>query len=363
MINRPKRAGAFLLAIGLAFASGRPAPARDQAGDIPADRFVTTRLSSRLLLVKDAKMDNNTAVVRTSRGLVVVDSGETVEVGRAIRKIIEGEFPGEPFVYVLNTHSHWDHVLGNPAFPEATIVAHENCRQAMMKIETRTPAAPVGENPVAAAGRPASTARSQIPPPPPAVGQVGVAVEFLEDTLPDLTFTDRMTLHCGDRTFRLVYFGYAHTVSDILVFIPEDKTLFVGDLFFKDWLPGFNEWLVPDVERWRAGLEEVLRKPGLCETVVSGHGAVIPRADLEAQARYAFDLWDGLARAFRDGRTLEETRREFALASRYPGLVDWNIKDSAGRTVHDENIRKIWKHLIAEPPDGDGPCTDGSKTI
>ena len=71
--------------------------------------------------------------------------------------------------------------------------------------------------------------------------------------------------------------------------------------------------------RWRAALDEVLRGPGLGETIVSGHGAVIPRADFEAQARYALDLWDGLARAFRDGRTLEEAGADFSIAARYPG--------------------------------------------
>ena len=152
-------------------------------------------------------------------------------------------------------------------------------------------------------------------------------------------------------TFRLAYYSRAHTISDIVVLAPEDGILFVGDLFFKDGLPGFNEWLDPDVERWRAVLDEVLGEPGLCETVVSGHGAVMTRADLETQVRYAFDLWNGLARAFQDGKTLEEARCAFDLASRYPDLAPRNIKDSLGRTVHAENIRKIWKHLTA----GSGP--------
>lgn len=362
MIERQKRAGFLILAFGLALGSWPPSPLAGRAPGHPAGRFAATRLSPRLLLVTDAKMGNNIAAIRTSRGLVVVDSGETVEAGRAIRKIIEAEFPGQPFVYVINTHSHWDHVLGNPAFCEAAVVAHENCRQAMMKVEARPPAAPAGDVAAATTERPAPAAGAQIPAPPPPLGQVGVAAEFLEDTLPDMTFEARMTLHCGDRTFRLVHYGDAHTPSDILVLVPEDRVVFVGDLFFKGQLPGFNGWLAPDVARWRAALDEVLRGPELGETIVSGHGAVIPRADFEAQARYALDLWDGLARAFRDGRTLEEAGADFSIAARYPGLAAWNIKDSSGRTLHDENIRKIWKHLSAGAPHGDDPCTDGSRT-
>jgi glyoxylase-like metal-dependent hydrolase (beta-lactamase superfamily II) len=346
-----------LLAAWLLVLAPPPAGSADQS----PERFPVTRPSPRLLIVTDKTMGNNVAAVRTGRGLVVIDTGRSVEAGRAIRKIIERALPGEPFVYVVNTHSHWDHVLGNPAYPEATIVAHENARQAMMKVGEK-PGAPSGrEGPIAATRGLSSGGGAQVPP-PPQVGQVGVAAEFLDDTLPDLTFTDRMTLFCGDLTLRLIYFGPAHTLSDILLLLPEEKTLFVGDLFFKARLPGFNEWLAPDVERWRAVLDEVLER-GPCETVLPGHGAPIPWPDFEKQVRYALDLWDGLARARREGRTLADAKREFALAARYPDLAGWNVADSAGRTIHDENIRKIWKHLSAAPMPGGVPCTDGSKTI
>jgi glyoxylase-like metal-dependent hydrolase (beta-lactamase superfamily II) len=343
----------FAIAVTSGYGSGQAAK------DGPA-RFQVSRLSPRLLLVTDTKMNNNIAAVRTSRGVVVVDTDESIEAGRAVRRIIEREFPGEAFAFVINTHSHWDHVLGNPAFSEATILAHENCRRAMMKVGERTPSAPEERGRESASEKAPSA--GQLPPPPPALGQVGVAAEFLEATLPDVTFTDRMTLHCGGRGFRLIHFGNAHTPSDILVLVPEEKTLFVGDLFFKGGLPGFNEWLAPEVERWRAVLDEVLRDPGEVENIVSGHGGIIPPADLEIQVRYAFDLWDGVSRAFREGRSLKDVRRDFAIRTRYPDLEPRNIKDSLGRTIHDENIRKIWKHLTSAPPDGVDPCTDGSRS-
>lgn len=56
-------------------------------------------------------------------------------------------------------------------------------------------------------------------------------------------------------------------------------------------------------------------------------------------------MWDEIGQAVRAGNGLERIQKEFSLEARYPNLASWNIKDDRGRTVHEENIRKIWKHL------------------
>ena len=46
------------------------------------------------------------------------------------------------------------------------------------------------------------------------------------------TFTGRKTLQVGEKTVELIDVGPAHTRGDLIVFVPEDRVVFVGDLLF-----------------------------------------------------------------------------------------------------------------------------------
>jgi glyoxylase-like metal-dependent hydrolase (beta-lactamase superfamily II) len=60
----------------------------------------------------------NITFVDTAKGLVVVDSGASVQIGEmAIRQIRKAL--AKPVVAIINTHYHGDHWLGNHAFVDA----------------------------------------------------------------------------------------------------------------------------------------------------------------------------------------------------------------------------------------------------
>jgi glyoxylase-like metal-dependent hydrolase (beta-lactamase superfamily II) len=56
----------------------------------------------------------------SEKGLVVVDTGVSTTLTTAYRARIEEVFGRDDFAYVINTHYHYDHTVGNPVFPEAT---------------------------------------------------------------------------------------------------------------------------------------------------------------------------------------------------------------------------------------------------
>ncbi len=49
-------------------------------------------------------------------------------------------------------------------------------------------------------------------------------------TIPTETFTDRMTVDLGGRVVELIHLGRGHTEGDIVVWLPEERICFAGDL-------------------------------------------------------------------------------------------------------------------------------------
>lgn len=135
----------------------------------------------------------NSLVVVTGEGVVVVDGQDSLEEAERMIAAIE-DVTDEPIRYLVNASPHGDHVNGNAAFAGAKIVAHERAREAMIEAADRAGAEP--------------------------------------PLLPELVYSDRMTLHVGSKTLELRYYGPAHTPGDTVVYIPEDRVAFLSEIYF-----------------------------------------------------------------------------------------------------------------------------------
>ncbi|WP_018657771.1 MBL fold metallo-hydrolase [Actinomadura flavalba] len=180
---------------------------------------------------------SNAGFVVGPDAVTVIDTAATERRARALRAAIEGVTPLPPRVLV-NTHFHGDHTYGNAFFRDATIVAHAN-------------AAP------------------QIAEQGLLLTQIWPDVEWgaIEIVGPDVTFTDRLTLHAGDLAIELIHPGVAHTTGDAVAWIPERGVLFAGDLVFNGGTPFVA---VGSIQGLLDALAE-LRALG-AETIVPGHG-------------------------------------------------------------------------------------------
>ena len=157
-----------------------------------------------------------------------------------------------PARYLIVTHHHGDHCFGNHLVPEAVSICHGNCRK---EIERR------GQPDVAV-----MSART------PEIDFAGIRY-----TLPDVTFDSSVTIFLDGLEVRLLYFGYGHTVGDILVHIPDRKILFCGDLFFSyvtplggeghfaGWINALNKISELDVDKYVPGHGPVCGREGLFE--------------------------------------------------------------------------------------------------
>lgn len=270
------------------------------------DLIQTVRISERVLLVRTG-IDSFDAVtaVATPKGIVMIDAGFTAQMTERYKKIIAKELGRDDFRYVINTHSHWDHTYGNQVFADATFIGHEKCRSEMIEVAQDT------EGSLASVTRymnrkaelcktlnPASDAGKQ--------AYMGLATGsmVLEDLrsknfkliLPTVSFSDRLTLSLGDVSFELIYFGPAHTESDILVYIPEEKLLFTGDLFFSGggFGAGPDTIIRQNVTRWHDVLADLLAPGKEIVTIIHGHGMILTRQDVAtAYERDIVRYWQG----------------------------------------------------------------------
>lgn len=264
--------------------------AANHQGDT-VDAFIkVSRINSQAVLILFGS-DAVTAI-HTGGGIVVIDAGISSGLTSKYREIIEREFNGAPFRYIINTHAHPDHYGGNSVFPEAEVVGHENCAVEMdfqWKDTTKAIqrlARIVEEYAMQMQGYPEKS-KDWVE----AYTQKTRYYEALADARskdfvrkPSLTFSDSLLIDMGDVTFEMKYFGKCHSESDVLIYVPELKMLFSGDLFFKYGRPGINEKYIENKEKWlqaAAWIED--RLPGI-ETVVSGHGTILTKEDLAAFA-------------------------------------------------------------------------------
>ena len=324
---------AVILGINLAFT----------ASFLQGEDLRLKRLNPGTVLVSGGPQNVNITAFLTEAGIVLVDTGESEAEGKRARKLIEEVFPGAEFAYLINTHSHWDHISGNSAFPGVQIVAHQKCRDSIEKGDgDRGNPAIDRDVPRAETDSLTGEVAGDIPPPPPPAGTIWFEGERYDLTVPDITFTDSMSIHCGNTTFNLHYFGETHTVSDILIVVPEAGILLAGDLFFHNWLPVFSPWIHPDPGRWQAVRDILLAEETRFEAVIPGHGPLMDREELEKQFNYRLAMWDSVERSYQAGNSLETTLKELDIREVFPDMVEANIRDSRGRTVHEENIRAIY---------------------
>jgi glyoxylase-like metal-dependent hydrolase (beta-lactamase superfamily II) len=198
-------------------------------------------------------MNANTGFIVTTGGVVVVDSGAgylaAQAMHRAIRKVTR-----QPVKYVVNTGGQDHRWLGNGYFREqgAEIIA---ARPARADMEQRS-------------GAQLEALRVDLK-------------ERLDGTrpvYPEKLFEQRETLRLGGTEIHLLFFFGAHTPGDSVVWLPNQRVLFAGDLVYVDRLLGVLP--VSNSRKWLASFEAMEKlKPA---KIVPGHGKL---CDLELARR------------------------------------------------------------------------------
>lgn len=211
----------------------RPAPARQEVAP-GVFLFQTTPYG-------EVGLDGNAAVVTSDDGVLVFDSNGTPAAARAVIAAIRQITP-QPVRYVVNSHWHWDHWYGTEAyreaFPGVQVVSHERTRALMAgpAIEFNRPGLET-QLPGYLSMLEGRLSASSSPQDAPALrDRIAMGRWFLEEkrrvrhVLPDVTYSDTLTLQLGSREIRLVHVDRAVTPGDTMVWLPQDRVLLTADV-------------------------------------------------------------------------------------------------------------------------------------
>lgn len=248
---------------------------------------------------------------------------------------------------LLNTHSNGDHTFGNQLVEGAVIISSEACLQEM-KFQVEGPKDPRG------------SIRFDWQ-------NYGDAGKFFNEvlfsrfspdghiaTLPTKTFSGEQTMQVGSKEVRFIEVGPAHTKGDVVVYVPEDKTVFAGDILFMDGHP--IVWDGP-VQNWIDACDLMMTWD--VDTVVPGHGPITDKQGIQnlkdyllfvrAESRPRFDAGMGYEEAGRDidlGKYLDWIDRERIVLNVYAcyrefdeeleEVARFDLLGAAGRYYFDE---------------------------
>jgi cyclase len=194
---------------------------------------------------------NNAGVLAGGEGVTLVDTCFTERRTRDLLAAVASLDRG-PVRTLVNTHHHGDHTHGNWLVDSATVIGHERCREEVIASGTISEAVFPGVD----------------------WGEVRVRPPFV-------TFTERLTLWVDERRVDLAFVGPAHTTNDVVVWLPEERTLFAGDLVFNGGTP----FVVMGSVAGALDALERLEDLG-AETIVPGHGPVCGPEALAEQRAY-----------------------------------------------------------------------------
>lgn len=255
---------------------------------------------------------NNPAFVVTDAGVVVVDPGSSVQIGRKLLDSI-ARVSDKPVVAVFNTHVHGDHWLGNQAirqaYPGVAIYAHQRMIERVEAGE--------GEGWVKLFERMTDGATAGTRVVAPNIGLHGGEV-----------------IRIGGMPFRIHHTGKAHSDTDIMIEVPKDRGIFLGDIVTNRRVQSARPQ-DSDILGQIHAVEFVLGTDN--DWFIPGHGFSGGRELPEQQLTFLKDLYASVKKHYDEGladfEMVEPVKQDLA------AYRDWYNFDELGRVIGSVYLR------------------------
>ncbi|MDH2888629.1 MBL fold metallo-hydrolase [Bacillus cytotoxicus] len=260
---------------------------------------------------------SNAGVVDLGDELLVFDSFTTPSAGYELRRQAE-DITGKKIKYLINSHFHGDHVFGNQAFTDATIISTSTTKK-LCKEKNE-----IGdlEKEIEEMESYLDSLRNQIEENQDIIIKDSLTNQFnemskvLDDlprmkiVLPSVIFEEKLIIEGSKRSVELYCLGGGHTPSDTFMYLPKEKIAFMGDLVTEELhLPIYNP------KEFSSILEKVEEMD--IETFVPGHGNVGNKGLLYTLSEYLTFLTEKSREALKNNQSLETFISKFDTPNKY----------------------------------------------
>ncbi len=242
---------------------------------------------------------NNPGIVKTSAGLVMIDPGSTLQVGKNVLAAVK-KISDENIVAVFNTHIHGDHWLANQAikavYPDVKIYGHPKM---LIEIENGE-----GDNWVRTMNSMTEGASE---------GTIVVG--------PNNTVDNSNVIKIGDTQFKIHHYGMSHTSNDIMIEVVENSVVFLGDNVLSLRIPRTSDGTF---QGNISTIKTILKSNA--KTYVPGHGPTGDKAMVETYLNYLVLIYQAAQKAFEDDLDSSDviaiTKKTTAVYKNWPGYED-----------------------------------------
>lgn len=233
------------------------------------------------------------------RGVLVVEAMLNDDLASQLIALVRKE-TSKPIRFLVNTSYHGDHAYGNYVFPESTVVIqHPATKRSMdenFEDDRRFMLGLMGK---------------------------GKGIERVQSRSADITVSDFIRVDLGGRTVEVRHFGFAQTPGDLVIWTPDAKVLWVGNMIQapSPALPWLLEGRHRDTIATLTKVREFLPEDA---TIIPGHGRPMRPADIDFPIRYLRELDAVVSAAVAAGASVEATLAAAGM-SHYGeySLFDW----------------------------------------
>ncbi len=283
---------------------------------------------------------SNSPIILTANEALIVDSSITPASGRALAQDLKA-ITDKPIRYVVDSHYHYDHSFGNQVFDrDAQVIGHQNTLVRMPgSMEQFTYLNSVRPIPERVASLKERIAKESDPEQRATLErQVASSLAYLEQvkeirvTVPNLTFSDGITITRGGRDMQIKYLGRGHTDTDVVVFLPKERIVATGDLM--ESIISYMGDSYP--EDWIATLERL--KALDFDTVMPGHGVVFTgKNKITAFQQYLRDVIAQVSAFRKQGLSAEDAAARVDLTkhrAEFPQIRDVGVDLATVRRIY-----------------------------
>lgn len=254
---------------------------------------------------------SNSGFITDGETAVLVDTLFDLKQTADMLATLRATIPAAASIDILvNTHADADHTFGNQLVKDARIIATQGTLQDFHRVDPQL--------------------LQKICLNAEQFGSAGLFMrecfrpfDFsgIELTPPNETFSDKLDLMVGDKQIQLIEMGPAHSLGDALIYVPDDRIVYAGDLLFNEGTP--IAWDGP-FRRWIDACEYLLAMD--VDIIIPGHGPIAGKDDVRRMRDY-------LIHVAQQARPLYEAGMDYLQAAYAIDLDDYRDWKDAERIV------------------------------